>query len=163
LLTSASLPLAAAPLYAAEPAKPVEGSWVAPRFQFHTGQTLENLRLHYVTLGERSNPAVLVLHGTYQSAGAMLSKATSRQLWSRPAADAQGTSSSFRTASAGKSTKPPTAQRGFRNTTMTTWYWQYRMLTNEGMGWHLRLIIGNSMGGMQTWIWGGTYPGFADA
>ncbi|MFX5660630.1 hypothetical protein ABTE05_19895, partial [Acinetobacter baumannii] len=39
---------------------------------------------------------------------------------------------------------------------------QYRMLT-EGMGIsHLRLIIGNSMGGMQTWIWGGTYPGFAD-
>jgi homoserine O-acetyltransferase len=81
LLTSASLLLAAAPLYAAEPAKPVEGSWVAPRFQFHTGQTLENLRLHYVTLGERSNPAVLVLHGTYQSAGAMLSKDFGGQLF----------------------------------------------------------------------------------
>ena len=28
---------------------------------------------------------------------------------------------------------------------------------------HLRLVIGNSMGGMHTWIWGVTYPGFMDA
>ncbi len=28
---------------------------------------------------------------------------------------------------------------------------------------HLRLVIGNSMGGMETWVWGETYPGFMDA
>ena len=40
---------------------------------------------------------------------------------------------------------------------------QYRLLT-EGLGvTHLRVIIGNSMGGMNTWVWGVTYPGFADA
>ena len=35
---------------------------------------------------------------------------------------------------------------------------QYR-LVKEGLGVkHLRLVIGNSMGGMQTWIWGEKYP-----
>jgi homoserine O-acetyltransferase len=27
----------------------------------------------------------------------------------------------------------------------------------------VRLVMGNSMGGMQAWIWGGTHPGFMDA
>ena len=40
---------------------------------------------------------------------------------------------------------------------------QYRLLT-EGLGIrHLRLVIGNSMGGMQTWLWGEKYPDFMDA
>ena len=40
---------------------------------------------------------------------------------------------------------------------------QYRLLT-EGLGVkHLRLIIGNSMGGMHAWLWGEKYPGFMDA
>jgi homoserine O-acetyltransferase/O-succinyltransferase len=40
---------------------------------------------------------------------------------------------------------------------------QYR-LVKEGLGIkHLRLVTGNSMGGMQTWIWGTRYPGEMDA
>ena len=40
---------------------------------------------------------------------------------------------------------------------------QYRLLT-EGLGvHHVRLVIGNSMGGMETWVWGETYPDFMDA
>jgi homoserine O-acetyltransferase len=40
---------------------------------------------------------------------------------------------------------------------------QYRLVT-EALGIrHLRLVLGNSMGGMHTWLWGVTYPGFADA
>jgi len=40
---------------------------------------------------------------------------------------------------------------------------QFRLLT-EGLGVkHLRLVIGNSMGGMQTWIWGVQHPEFMDA
>ncbi len=40
---------------------------------------------------------------------------------------------------------------------------QYRLVT-EGLGVrHLRLIIGNSMGGMQTWMWGQTWPQMMDA
>ena len=40
---------------------------------------------------------------------------------------------------------------------------QHRLVT-EGLGIkHLRLVIGNSMGGMQTWMWGSAYPDFMDA
>src|SRR5207342_1982899 len=40
---------------------------------------------------------------------------------------------------------------------------QYRLVT-EGLGIkHLRLVMGNSMGGMQTWMWGVAYPDFMDA
>src|SRR5204862_3663007 len=40
---------------------------------------------------------------------------------------------------------------------------QYR-LVKEGLGVaHLRLVIGNSMGGMHTWLWGVNYPDFMDA
>jgi len=28
---------------------------------------------------------------------------------------------------------------------------------------HLRLVLGHSMGGMQTWIWAQKYPDFMDA
>ena len=40
---------------------------------------------------------------------------------------------------------------------------QHRLLT-EGLGIkHLRLVMGNSMGGMQSWLWAGMYPDFMDA
>ena len=40
---------------------------------------------------------------------------------------------------------------------------QYRLLT-EGLGVnHLRLVMGTSMGGMHTWVWGERYPEFMDA
>jgi homoserine O-acetyltransferase/O-succinyltransferase len=39
---------------------------------------------------------------------------------------------------------------------------QYRLVT-EGLGvHHLRLVLGNSMGGMHSWIWGVKYPEFMD-
>lgn len=145
---------------------PVEGDFVVPSFKFHTGQTLDNLRLHYITLGKRSNPAVLVLHGTNQQASAMLSKDLGGQLFGpgQPLdadkyfiviPDAIGT---------GKSTKPSDGLRAafpdYDYADMVQA--QYLLLTKGLHIKHLRLIIGNSMGGMQTWMWGGLHPGFAD-
>ncbi len=66
LLASA---ISAAPLPAA-----TEGDWVAPQFTFHTGEKLANLKLHYITLGNPRNPAILFLHGTYRPGSDMLSK-----------------------------------------------------------------------------------------
>ena len=40
---------------------------------------------------------------------------------------------------------------------------EYRPV-REGLGVdHLRLVMGTSMGGMHTWLWGVKYPGFMDA
>ena len=40
---------------------------------------------------------------------------------------------------------------------------QYRLLS-EGLGIrHVRLIIGNSTGGMNAWLWGQKYPAYMDA
>ena len=40
---------------------------------------------------------------------------------------------------------------------------EYRLVT-EGLGVnHLRLVMGTSMGGMHTWLWGEQYPEFMDA
>ena len=40
---------------------------------------------------------------------------------------------------------------------------QHRLVT-EGMGLRrLRLVMGTSMGGMQTWMWGGRHPDIVDA
>ena len=52
--------LAAAPALA----QPASGTWTIRDFHFHTGETLPQLKQHYVTLGSPQNPAVLVLHGT---------------------------------------------------------------------------------------------------
>ena len=40
---------------------------------------------------------------------------------------------------------------------------QYELLTKKLGVNHLRLVMGTSMGGMQTWVWGETYPEFMDA
>jgi homoserine O-acetyltransferase len=40
---------------------------------------------------------------------------------------------------------------------------QYRLLTEGLKVNHLRLVLGTSMGGMHTWLWGQTHPDFMDA
>ena len=163
-LVCIALPLGA---QAAGHPQPVEGDWVAPRFEFQNGQAIERLRLHYVTIGDPANPAVLVLHGTYQAATAMLSRDFAGELFGpgQPLDASRYFIVIPDGIGVGKSSKPSDGLRAafpqYNYADMVQA--QYRMLT-EGLGIkHLRLIIGNSMGGMQTWLWGGSYPGFADA
>ena len=40
---------------------------------------------------------------------------------------------------------------------------QYRLLTEGLKVNHVRLVMGTSMGGMHTWLWGQKYPGFMNA
>jgi homoserine O-acetyltransferase len=65
----------------------------------------------------------------------------------------------------GKSSKPSDGLRarfpryGYRDMLQA----QYRLLTEGLRVNHLRLVMGTSMGGMHTWLWGQEFPGFMDA
>ena len=152
---------------AAEYPVPKEADWVAKDFHFHTGEVMSGLRLHYTTIGDPAGDPVLVLHGTNGSGTGMLTPGFADELFGDGQAldakryfiilpDALG---------AGKSGKPSDGLRAkfphYNYDDMVSA--QYRLLT-EGLGLHhLRLVIGNSMGGMETWIWGVTWPAFMDA
>src|SRR5689334_21877938 len=58
-----------------------EGTWVVKDFKFHTGEVLPELKLHYRTLGDARNDAVVVMHGTTGSGASQLSPAFGGQLF----------------------------------------------------------------------------------
>jgi homoserine O-acetyltransferase len=146
---------------------PREGDWIAPSFTFHTGETLKDVRLHYVTIGDRTKPAILVLHGTNEPAAKMLTPQFAGNLFG-PGQPLDATKYFIilpEGIGLGKSTKPSDGLRArfpqYDYNDMVSA--QYRMVT-EGLGiHHLRLVLGYSMGGMQTWLWGEQYPDMMDA
>ncbi|MDM0111844.1 alpha/beta fold hydrolase [Variovorax sp. J22R133] len=144
-----------------------EGDWIAKDFRFHSGEVMPELRLHYTTLGSPSNEAVLVLHGTSGTGGGMLQPAFGGELFgaSQPLdaskyfiilPDALGH---------GKSSKPSDGMRAkFPKYNYDDMVAAQFRLVSEGLGVkHLRLVIGNSMGGMHTWMWGAAHPDWMDA
>src|SRR3989441_498118 len=157
----------AAASYAADYPAPREGSWIVRDFRFHTGEVLPELRLHYTTLGAPSGEPVVVLHGTTQSGTALLSPQFAGELFG-PGQPLDASKYYIILPDAlghGRSTKP---SDGLKTKFPRYDYadmidGQYRLLT-EGLGIrHVRLIIGNSMGGMQAWLWGEKYPDYMDA
>src|SRR3954470_21893450 len=62
-------------------AQPKGETWILRDFRFHTGETLPELKQHYVTLGSPANPAVLVLHGTGGTGEGMLNPAFGGELF----------------------------------------------------------------------------------
>jgi homoserine O-acetyltransferase len=169
LLAAGLAALLAAPSLAQAPAYPAprEGTWVARDFRFHSGEVFPELRLTYRTVGEPSGEPVVVLHGTAGSAASMLTPAFAGQLFGpgQPL-DAQKYFIILPDAlGAGGSAKPSDGMRA----TFPRYNYddmvlaQYRLLT-EGLGLRrVRLIIGNSMGGMHAWVFAVTYPDFMDA
>jgi homoserine O-acetyltransferase len=151
---------------AAEYPKPVEGSWVVRDFRFHTGEVLPELRLNYTTVGERSGEPVLVLHGTNGSGAGMLTPAFAGELFG--AGQPLDASRYFivlpDALGSGKSSKPSdglrTAFPKYNYTDMVQA--QYRLVREHLGVRHLRLVIGNSMGGMQTWMWAQAWPDVMD-
>jgi len=152
---------------AADYPAPKQGEWIARDFKFHTGEVMPELRIHYTTIGEPTGQPVLVLHGTGGAAGNLLTPAFAGELFGAgqpldatkyfiilPDAIGHGKSDK---PSDGLKTKFP--QYNYADMVDA----QHRLLT-EGLGIkHLRLVLGNSMGGMETWIWAGRYPAFMDA
>ncbi len=164
LSVSAFAPLAAG---AADYPAPKQGDWIARDFKFHTGEVMPELRLHYTTIGDPSGHPVLILHGTGGSGAGMLSPAFARELFGPGQAldasryfiilpDAVGH---------GKSSKPSDGLRmAFPKYDYDDMVEAEYRLVKEGLGIrHLRLVMGNSMGGMETWLWGEKHPDFMDA
>ena len=148
-------------------AEPKQGDWVAHEFRFHTGEVMHDLRLHYTTLGAPGGAPVLILHGTGGSGAAMLQPGFAGALFGpgQPLDAATHFIILPDAIGAGHSTKPSDGLRaGFPHYDYDDMVLaQYRLVT-EGLGLrHLRLVLGNSMGGMQVWLWAEAHPGFADA
>jgi homoserine O-acetyltransferase/O-succinyltransferase len=159
---SAALALTSISAMAADYPAPKQGSWIAKDFKFHTGDTMPELRLHYTTVGEPTGQPVLVLHGTGGSGASMLTPGFAGELFGagQPLDATKYYIIIPDNIGHGKSSKPSdgmkTAFPKYNYEDMVDA--QYR-LVKEGLGiTHLRLVIGNSMGGMHAWIWAVKYP-----
>jgi pimeloyl-ACP methyl ester carboxylesterase len=160
----AVLPEAAA--IAADYPAPKQGDFVAHDFKFHDGEVMAELKLHYATVGEATGQPVLVLHGSGGSAASMLTPGFAGELFG--AGQPLDASKYYIIIpdgiGHGKSSKPSdgmkTAFPKYDYNDMVEA--QYRLI-KEGLGIrHLRLVIGNSMGGMHTWLWAEKYPDMMD-
>ncbi len=143
-----------------------EADFILHDFHFHTGETLPELRMHYRTLGNASLEPVLILHGTAQSSAAMMTPAFAGVLFGpgQPLDASKYYIILPDSIGAGGSAKPSEGLRAkfpaydYDDTVAA----QYRLVT-EGLHLkHLRLVMGYSMGGMQSWLWAEQHPNFAD-
>jgi len=149
----------------AQPA-PQEGDWVARDFRFNTGETLPEVRIHYRTVGSPKGEPVLVLRGTTGSGLSMLTPAFAGELFGagQPLDASRYYLILPDAIGHGKSSKPSDGLRTrfprYNYDDMAEL--QYRLVT-QGLGVHrLRLVIGNSMGGMETWLLAQKYPALMD-
>jgi homoserine O-acetyltransferase len=166
--------LALLPCHAADYPAPTEGDHVVRNFRFSSGETLPELRLHYRTLGTPRKDAkgvvrnaVWIGHGTGGSGAQFIRPEFAGELFG--AGQLLDAGKYFIVLpdgiGHGKSAKPSDGLRAkfpqYGYTDMVEA--QYRLLT-EGLGVnHLRLVMGTSMGGMHTWVWGQRHPEFMDA
>src|SRR5881409_2235851 len=159
---------------AADYPTPTEGDYTIRDFKFQSGETLPELRIHYRTLGKpekdaqgKTTNAVLILHGATGSGAQFIRPEFAGELFGKD--QPLDTTKFFIVLpdgiGHGKSSKPSDGlhakfpRYGYLDMTEA----QYRLLT-EGLGVnHARLVLGTSMGGMHTWLWGESHPDFMDA
>jgi len=146
---------------------PQEGTWVVRDFKFHTGETLPELKLHYRTVGDKSGEPVIIMHGTTGSGAGFLAPGFAGELFGPgQALDAKRYYIILPDAIGhGRSSKPSDGLKmkfpRYNYDDMVDL--QHRLVTEHLGVKHARLVMGNSMGGMETWIWAQKYPGFMDA
>jgi homoserine O-acetyltransferase len=172
---SAVAPPAAASAPAAATSWPArDGTFTIRDFRFGTGEVLPELRLHYVTLGTphvgadgRVDNAVLLLHGTGGEARSLLNPLFSDQLFGpgQPLDIQRYFIVLPDDIGHGQSSKPSDGLHArFPRYDYDDMVRSQRRMLVEGLKVdRLRLILGTSMGCMQSFVWGTTYPGFADA
>lgn len=153
---------------------PVEGDFIIKDFKFKSGESLADLHLHYTTIGTalkdidgKVSNAVLIMHGTSGSGYQFLSEMFAGGLFGADQIldarkyfiilpDAIGH---------GKSSKPSDElhmrfpKYDYDDMVLA----DYKLLTEHLKINHLLLVMGTSMGGMHSWVWGYTYPDFMDA
>ena len=153
--------------FAADFPQPAEGDFTIHNFKFHDGETLAELHLHYYTIGENKDNAVLIMHGTGGNGRNFLSQQFGGELFG--AGQPIDASKYFiilpDAIGHGKSSKPSDGMRAhfphYCYHDMVTA--DYRLLTEQLGIKHLRLVMGTSMGAMHTWLWGEMYPDFMDS
>jgi homoserine O-acetyltransferase len=170
----AALLLGAARAWAADTPQPVEGDYLIHDFRFASGETLPQLRIHYRTLGTPRTDAhgvvrnaVLITHGTGGSGAQFIRPEFAGELFG-PGQLLDATRYFLVLPDGighGKSSKPSDGLRAhfphYGYTDMVEA--QYRLLTERLKVNHARLVMGTSMGGMHTWLWGEQHPAFMDA
>jgi homoserine O-acetyltransferase/O-succinyltransferase len=166
--------LAATSAWSADYPSPTESDYTIRDFKFASGETLPELRLHYRTLGKpekdaqgKTTNAVLIMHGTTGSGAQFIRPEFAGELFGK---DQPFDATKFFIVlpdgiGHGKSSKPSDGMHakfpryGYIDMVEA----DYRLLT-EGLGVdHARLVMGTSMGGMHTWLWGELHPDFMDA
>jgi homoserine O-acetyltransferase len=161
-------------MFAADYPAPTEGDYTIRGFKFASGETLPELKIHYRTLGKidkdaqgKATNAVLITHGTTGSSAQFIRPEFAGELFGK---DQPLDATKFFIVlpdgiGHGKSSKPSDGMHakfpryGYIDMVEA----QYRLLT-DGLGVnHARLVMGTSMGGMHTWLWGELHPDFMDA
>jgi homoserine O-acetyltransferase len=166
--------LAAAPALFGQTPAPVEGDCTLRNFRFASGEALPELRVHYTTLGTPARDqtgnvrnAVLILHGTTGDGKGFLRDQFAGQLFG-PGQLLDAASHFIILPDGighGKSSRPSDGlhMRFPKYTYDDMVRAQHDLLTQCLKVDHLRLVMGTSMGGMHTWVWGYTYPEFMEA
>ncbi|MGA2538705.1 MAG: alpha/beta fold hydrolase [Terracidiphilus sp.] len=150
-----------------------DGTVLLPNFRFGTGETLPQLKLHYITLGSphrnaagHVDNAVLLLHGTGGNAHSLLNPIFADVLFG-PGQLLDITKYFLilpDDIGHGQSSKPSDGLHAhFPAYDYDDMVRSQRMMLDVMKVDHLRLILGTSMGCMQSFVWGETYPGFMDA
>ena len=148
-------------------------SYTIRDFRFASGESLPALRIHYLTMGRPRRDgagvalnAVLILHGTGGTGRQFLNPAFASELFGR--GQPLDTTTHYLVMpdgiGHGRSSKPSDGPHArFPHYTYDDMVdAQYRLLTEGLHVTHLLLVMGTSMGGMHTWVWGERYPSFMD-
>lgn len=170
----AAMSFAAEPAHAQQAWRPREADFIARDVAFGSGERLDAVRIHYATLGRphrnrrgEIGNAVLLLHGTGGSGRQFLQPHFADELFG------PGQPLDIRryyivmpdNIGHGRSSKPSDGLRmrfpRYDYDDMVRL--QHRLLTEGLRLRRLRLILGTSMGCMHAFVWGETYPEFAQA